>query len=167
VNQYTVNNSSLSIDSIGSQIYPQNELLTANPRQLAFAPGYLYLLRHTTYPGSNEFCWQATDTVNELDVDRFSDTSYAATLLSKIPLVNPQDIAIKDSVLFVLDGSAGLKTFSLSDPTHPALDATSTSVQGFHLVLTDQSTLLVSTSTGLEQYDVSNPGSPLLLSKVQ
>ncbi|MFI5200911.1 MAG: hypothetical protein ACHQNE_00805 [Candidatus Kapaibacterium sp.] len=165
--QYTENNSSISFDSVGSQIYPQYEELTAYPRSLAFAPGYLYFLRHKTYPGGNEFCSQMPDTVNELDVDRFTDTSYAASLLAQVPLTDPAGIAIMDSSLFVLDAGSGLKTFSLSDPAHPALIGTVPNVQGYHIQVTGQSTLLVTSSTGVAQYDISNPANPRLLSMIQ
>ncbi len=165
--QYTENNSAIAIDSIGNEIYPQYEELTAYPRSLAFAPGYLYFLRHKTYPGGNEFCSQMSDTVNELDVDRFTDTSFAASLLAQVPLTDPASIAIKDSSLFVLDAVSGLKTFSLSDPAHPALIGSVPNVQGYHLQVTDQSTLLVTSSSGVAQYDITNPASPRLLSMIQ
>lgn len=166
-NVYIENNGSVSIHTLGMQTYPQYESLTANPRHLAYAPGVLYLLRHKTYPGGNEFCWQQSDSVNELDVDQFSDTTYAATLLATVPLTDPNDLAISGSTLFVLDGSDGLKVFNVSDPTHPALLATAANVQGYHLQLTGQSTLLVSSTDGLDQYDISNPSRSKLLSKIQ
>ncbi len=166
-NVYIVNNGSISISTIGSQIYPQYESLTAYPRQLAYAPGYIYFLRHKGRSLGNQFCWQPTDTVDELDVDRFTDTSYSATLFARVPLTDPADIAIMDSTLFVLDGTAGLKVFSVSDPTNPVLSTTMASVQGYHLQLTDQSTLLVVTAGGIQQYDVSKPASPVLVSTIQ
>jgi|GEM_PF-5721427 hypothetical protein len=166
-NLYVENNGSISFRTIGTQTYPQYEALSAYPRHLAFAPGYLYFLRHTTYLGGSQFCWQASDSVNELDVDQFSDTSYAATLLARVPLTDPDDIAIDNSSLFVLDGVSGLKIFNVSSPSHPSLMATAPNIQGYHMQLTDQSTLLVTSDSGLMQYDISNPSNPAFVSKIQ
>ena len=165
---YTVNYAGVTFDTIGSTISPRSESLSANATHLAFAPGYIYFIRNTrNSSGSNPFCSRSNDTVTELDVDSFSDTSYAGSLLSKFPLTDPDDIAIKDSILFVLDGSAGLKSFSLSDPAHPSPIATAANIQGYHMQITDQSTLLITSMNGIEQYDISNPSSPTLLSNIQ
>ncbi|MDP4198161.1 MAG: hypothetical protein Q8922_01880 [Bacteroidota bacterium] len=154
------------VDSLGTEIQNGRDIaLNGCPRHVAYRPGVIYMLRHTTYPGGNMyFCAQAEDTVNALDVESFSDT--LVTLQSEVPLTDPQDIAITGNILYVLDGAVGLQIFSLSDPMRPVLIATIGSIQGYHMDLTPQTTLLVHTVRGIAQYDISNPTSPVLLSMI-
>jgi hypothetical protein len=172
-NEYNCFGSHLEFGPIASTGYPlTGTILSGYARHIAMADSLIYIIRHTTYPGTNIFCQQAVDSVNELDVDQFdshqpNDTSEFATLLTKIPFTDPTDIAIQGSTLFVLDASTGLQIFSLSNPAKPALIAQAPNVQGYHIQVTSQSTLLVTSSSGLAQYDISDPASVTLLSKIQ
>jgi hypothetical protein len=172
-NEYNCFGGRLEFGPIASTGYPLTvTILSGYARHIAIADSLIYIIRHTTYPGTNVFCQQAVDSVNELDVDQFdphqpNDTSEYATLLTKIPFTDPTDIAIQGSTLFVLDGLTGLQIFSLSNPANPALIAQAPNVQGYHIQVTSQSTLLVTSATGLAQYDISNPASVTLLSKIQ
>jgi hypothetical protein len=143
------------------------QFLTAHSQQLAIYRGTAYLLRRIVSTGNRLFCQRASDSVNELDVDGFSDSGYfEPKLYTTIPLTDPQDVIAAKGVLFVLDGTAGLKIFDLSDPKHPLLVTQIPAVQGYHLQVSQQSTLLVYTASGIIQFDISNPKNPVQLSKI-
>jgi hypothetical protein len=165
--QYSFEGSAVIPAPIGSSNFQPEIYLPFYPRHVAFANGILYALRHKNSVPNTDFCSDAYDSVNELDVAQIIDSASLATLLDQIPLTNPTDIAINDNILFVLDASTGLEIFSLSNPTKPSLIAQASNVQGFHIQTTPQNTLLVTSSSGLMQYDVSNPNSVTLLSKIQ
>jgi hypothetical protein len=165
--QYSLQGNQLSFGLAGGKDYPNAVSLVGHPSHIAIADGLVYVLRHTSTEPSTMFCSQRSDSVNELDIEQFSDTSTQAILLAQIPLTDPTGIAVKDSTLYVLDASNGLHVFSLSNPEQPHEIAHLTSVQGYHLQVTPQSTLLVTSSAGIAQYDISNPASVTLLSRIQ
>jgi hypothetical protein len=55
-------------------------------------------------------------TVNQLDVIRMSNGYSKFELLKSYPMYGPQGLAIDDDLLFICDGSAGLKIYDASDP---------------------------------------------------
>jgi hypothetical protein len=55
-------------------------------------------------------------TINELDVIRMSNSYSVFTLLMSYPLFGPQGLGIDGDLLFICDGSAGLKIYNASDP---------------------------------------------------
>jgi hypothetical protein len=154
----------LYFDSIPRSLYEPTKTLEVAPTHIAATSNILYLLRHVQDANSN-LCRSSFDTVSALEVRDASKVT--ASLLDRVSLPDPQDVAVTGSTLYVLDASRGLTIFNVTDPTHPSLLGTYASIIGYHMDLTPQQTLIVHSVAGLTQYDVSNPTSPALLGKIQ
>jgi hypothetical protein len=164
--EYVLSGYSVNFDSLPKPYFEKSNTLTAVlPAHIAALPQTLFLLRHNAF-STSATCAKSVDSINALETDGLSGAS-DATLLDRISLTDPQDITINGSTLYVLDGAAGLKIFSLADPKHPSLVTTNAAIQGYHMDVTNQSTLIVHTINGLMQYDLSNPTAPALLGKLQ
>jgi len=85
--------------------------------------GYAYI---TLRSGNN-----CGGTVNRLDVLELSENYNNNKLLASYPMVNPHGLGIDDPVLFICDGSAGLKVYDASDKLHID-DHMITSFPGIH-----------------------------------
>ncbi len=54
-------------------------------------------------------------TVNQLDVVKLNDTYTQTNLIASYPMFNPHGLGIDDEVLFICDGTAGLKVYNVAD----------------------------------------------------
>ncbi len=77
---------------------------------VVIADGYAYI----TLRGGND----CGSTINRLDVLELSDNYVENTLIASYPLHGPYGLGIDDEILFVCDGDAGLKVYSVADKTN-------------------------------------------------
>lgn len=77
----------------------------------------------------------------------------------------PYGLGVDDSLLFVCDGSHGLVIFNVKNPDHPFILRKIEGIDTYD-VIPYQKRLLITGSTGLYQYDYSNPDSVYFLSGI-
>jgi hypothetical protein len=104
--------------------------------------------------------------VNALDVINVKNLASPSIVMS-YPLINPQGLGKDGNLLFVCDGSAGLKIFDASNPYM----ITSNLVSFYPLinaydVIPIDGVLVMIGDDGLYQYNYSNPSQITLLSKI-
>lgn len=104
--------------------------------------------------------------IDQLDVIDISNLSQPV-LLKSFPMQNPHGLGIDGSLLFICDGSAGLKVFDATDPLtvgehqikqFPAIQATD-------VIPHNEIAIMIGTD-GLYQYQYTNPSDIQLLSKI-
>lgn len=101
---------------------------------------------------------------NLLDVIDISDLTNPSLIASKA-MINPHGLAISDSLLYVCEGSAGLKVlnvknhFNIQEVNH---------LEGFHAfdIIHQNTTAIITGKDGILQYDVSDPLDIKLLSQI-
>jgi hypothetical protein len=93
---------------------------------------------------------------NELDVVNVEDLTHPA-LLKSYPMTSPKGLCKDGDLLFVCDGSEGVKVFNASDPSKLVLQQQVGSGQAYDVIAGDQRLLIVS-DKGLYQYSYANPG---------
>lgn len=99
---------------------------------------------------------------NELDVLNVQDPSVAQSIRN-YPMTSPQGLCKDGNLLFVCDGTTGVKVFDAQDPANlKQLESTGTG-RAYDVIASGQH-LLVVADKGLYQYDYSNPSSLKLLS---
>lgn len=103
-----------------------------------------------------------TGTNNQLDVLDVRNLQ-APQLIKTYPLTNPHGLALDASTLFVCDGAAGLKVFDASEPGNLKMIDHLLGFSAYDVIAWNKRLLMVS-STGLRQYDYSNPSDLRLLS---
>ncbi len=93
---------------------------------------------------------------NELDVLDIS-TVTNPVLKAAFPMTNPHGLGIRDNVLFICDGDAGLKVFDATNPliVGNAPLATFPNIQAFDVIPLSQILLMIG-EDGLYQYDYSD-----------
>jgi hypothetical protein len=110
---------------------------------------------------SGNLCGDAT---SQLDVIDLTNIEFPV-LLKDYPMEEPYGLGIDDSLLFVCDGSAGLKIYNSSDPF--AIDsnriAAYPDVNAFDVIPLGE-VLLMAGKDGLYQYNYSDPKNITLLS---
>lgn len=98
------------------------------------------------------------DNNSQLDVIDIKDLQNPV-LLKEYPMEEPYGLGIDDSLLFVCDGSAGLKIYNAADPL--AIDdhkiAQYKDIQAFDVIPLGEVLIMIGTD-GLFQYDYSDPG---------
>jgi hypothetical protein len=98
------------------------------------------------------------DINSQLDVIDIKDLQNPV-LLKEYPMEEPYGLGIDDSLLFVCDGSAGLKIYNAADPL--AIDehkiARYKDIQAFDVIPLGEVLVMIGTD-GLFQYDYSDPG---------
>jgi hypothetical protein len=99
---------------------------------------------------------------NELDVLNVQDPSAAQTVRN-YPMTSPQGLSKDGNLLFVCDGTSGVKVFDAQDPANLRQLTTSGDSRAYDVIASGQR-LLVVADKGLYQYDYSNPSSLKLLS---
>ena len=101
---------------------------------------------------------------NQLDVLNIQNLE-SPTLVKSIALTNPHGLSKDGNLLFICDGSAGLKVFNAADFNH--IEQVST-VAGFETydVITFNKLAIVVATDGLYQYNYDNPANLKLLSKI-
>ena len=78
-------------------------------------------------------------------------------LLKLLPLTTPFGLGLKDSVVFVCRGAAGLSAVKVKDPANPAVMYTKTDANYMDVIPYDNM-LICYVTTGIVIYDASNPG---------
>ncbi len=118
---------------------------------------YVTLRNGTTCQGS----------LNQLEVIDISDLSNP-TLLAEYPMVSPHGLGIDDNMLFICEGTSGLKVFDATDDmkiTHNLI--TSIDDIDAYDVIPYQDILYLIGNDGLYQYDYSNPTQITFISKLE
>ena len=112
---------------------------------------------------SGTFCMNGN---NQLDVIDISDLSNPE-LVKSYDMNNPHGLGIDNKILFICDGSAGLKIYDASDPmeitmnkivNYPGINA--------YDVIPLEGTLMLTAKDGIYQYDYSNLKNIEMLSKI-
>lgn len=105
-------------------------------------------------------------TANQLDVVDISNLDNP-TEIAVYPMANPHGLAVHNNILWLCEGSSGLKTFNVAnDLTIPEnLLHHIRDLHAFDVIkLPGKSVVLVIGDNGLYQYDIANPSSPQRLS---
>ncbi len=112
---------------------------------------------------AGNFCGQNT---SQLDVVDLSDIT-APTLLKSYSMENPYGLGIDDDMLFVCDGTAGLKIYDASDPLNLGSNLVKVySDMNPYDVIPLGNVLVVIGTEGLFQYDYSDINNIQLLSYI-
>lgn len=112
---------------------------------------------------AGNFCGQNT---SQLDVVDISDLS-APTLVKSYGMDNPYGLGIDDDVLFVCDGTSGLKIYDASIPTQVGSNLIKqyTDITAYDVIPLGNILILIGTE-GLYQYDYSDINNIQLLSSI-
>lgn len=106
------------------------------------------------------------DAESQLDVIDISDI-YDPELLMEYPMEEPYGLGIDNNILFVCDGDAGLKIYDARDPYE--IDkhqiAVYSEINAFDVIPLGEVLIMIGT-TGLFQYDYSDPENISLLSQI-
>lgn len=103
-------------------------------------------------------------TSNQLDVVDVSNMS-APFLLKTYNLTHPNGLAKSGNYLYICDGRDGLKVFDATAPSSLSLKKHISGMSTYDAIAWNDNLLVVS-DDGLYQYDISNPVSPALRSKI-
>lgn len=101
---------------------------------------------------------------NQLDILDITNI-YNPTLVKTMPMKNPRGLGWKNHILWICDGSEGLKCYDANDVTNLNLLSRQ---NGFipNDVIPLINSVLVTADDGFYQFDYSNPAQPQLLSKI-
>jgi len=112
---------------------------------------------------AGNFCGQNT---SQLDVVDLSDIT-TPTLIKSYQMQNPYGLGVDGDLLFVCDGTAGLKIYNKTDPLQIGsnLLSTFTNITPYDVIPLD-SILIVISPEGLYQYDYSDLNNIELLSSI-
>ena len=115
---------------------------------------------YVTLRGGN-LCGAIESQLNVIDITNLIEPK----LLATYPMVEPYGLGVDDSVLFVCDGTAGLKVFDASEPLKigEKLIAHYDNIQAYDVIPLGNVLVLIG-SDGLFQYDYSKPDSIYQLS---
>ena len=107
------------------------------------------------------------DFTNQLDVVDISDLTNPK-LLKTYPMTNPHGLGIDNDILFLTEGSAGLKVFDATDKFKITdhLLAYYNEFDAFDVIPFDNTLLLIG-NDGLFQFDYSDPANMEFLSKIE
>ena len=105
--------------------------------------------------------------INQLDVINISDYNNPFTEKS-YPMTNPHGLGIDNDMLFICDGSAGLKIFDATDPIESGNNLIHTFDDIIAIDIIPSNTLaIVIGENAIKQYDYLNPEELVLLSTIQ
>jgi hypothetical protein len=112
---------------------------------------------------AGNFCGSITESRLEvLDVTNLS----VPKLVKSYPLKNPYGLAKDGNLLWICDGTAGLKLYDAADPANVSLKKLISNIEPFD-VIPMNGRLIVSAKEGILQYDYSNPSDIRLISRIQ
>ena len=97
-----------------------------------------------------------------MDVKQLNSPKLVATY----PMKNPYGLGKDGNLLWICDGSAGLKMYDASNPTGITLKAVYPGLEPFDVIPYNK-TLIVSAKEGIIQYDYSNPNQMVELSRLK
>ncbi|UCH14905.1 MAG: hypothetical protein JSV22_02805 [Bacteroidales bacterium] len=146
----------LSDPAVPEQLSVFNHLRSCDP--VVVDDDYAYVTLR-----SGTFCMNGN---NQLDVIDISDLSNPE-LVKSYEMNNPHGLGIDNKILFICDGSAGLKIFDAKDPmeittnkivNYPGIDA--------YDVIPLEGTLMLTAKDGIYQYDYSDLRNIKMLSKI-
>jgi hypothetical protein len=80
---------------------------------------------------------------------------------------NPYGMGVKDSALYVCDGTAGLKLFNISKPYQPVSRGTFPQTEVFYDVIVQGNTLIAYIKGGVCLIDITNVLNPVLIAKLK
>lgn len=101
---------------------------------------------------------------NELQVINVEDLS-SPSLVATYAMTGPAGLSKDNDLLFICDGTAGLKTYQASDVLNLKLLNTISGPETYDVITFNKIALVVA-KDGLHQYDYSNPADIRLLSKI-
>lgn len=101
--------------------------------------------------------------VNQLEIIDIEDIT-APRLISTWPMVGPYGLAIRDEVLYLCDGNAGLKVFDVATPEAIVSLTTDQRMNTYDVISLSDSHLLCVGEDGLYQFDTTDKNKLLLLS---
>ncbi|MCG2617080.1 hypothetical protein LZZ85_22480 [Terrimonas sp. NA20] len=112
---------------------------------------------------AGNFCGDITESRLEiLDVANLA----APKLVKTYPMKNPYGLAKDGNLLWICDGTAGLKLYDVSNPADISLKKSISNIEPFD-VIPMNGKLIVSAKEGILQYDYSNLSDIRLLSRIQ
>lgn len=97
---------------------------------------------------SGSSCWSDANRLEIINVSNIDKP----TLIAVYDMTNPHGLAIKDSLLYVCDGKAGIKCFNVKDPEDIQLVQHFGDIDAYDVILTD-TTMIAISEEGLFQYD--------------
>lgn len=100
-----------------------------------------------------------TDRLEVLDISNVAQPE----LIGSYGLNEPYGLGLRENILFVCDGSFGVKVFDVSDPTVPQLLAQINDIDARDVIALN-GLILVIGPENIYEYDTSNPAQPQLLS---
>jgi hypothetical protein len=101
---------------------------------------------------SGTSCGDITDQLHILDVTNLR----APRLLKSVDVDNPYGLAVRDAIVYLCDGTGGLKIIDARDPQNPTTINTITGIVPHDAILLDRK-LVVTTSDRAIVYDLSAP----------
>ncbi|MFC0771715.1 LVIVD repeat-containing protein [Terrimonas alba] len=101
---------------------------------------------------------------NELQVIDIKDLA-SPSLVKSYPLSGPYGLAKDEDLLFICDGTAGLKAYNAADVQNLQLKKTISGIDTYDVIAMNKIALVVA-KDGLYQYDYSNVSDIKLLSKI-
>jgi len=139
---------SLAVPERPSQIGSFSHMTSCDPVMIKGDLAYVTLKGGTTCRGG---------TLNQLDVVRMTDGYSKYTLLKSYPMFGPQGLGVDGDLLFVCDGSAGLKIYDRTDPLTITdhVVATFPSINAYDVIPRNNYLFLIG-DTGFLLYDYSN-----------
>ncbi|MBO9660675.1 MAG: hypothetical protein J7527_17770, partial [Chitinophagaceae bacterium] len=112
---------------------------------------------------AGNFCGEITESKLEvIDVTTLTSPKLVATY----PMKNPYGLAKDGDLLWICDGTAGLKLYDAKNPSAISPLKTVSNIEPFD-VIPQNGRLIVSAKEGILQYDYSNPSDIRLMSRIQ
>jgi hypothetical protein len=106
-------------------------------------------------------CFGNTNQLDVLQLNSFTNPS----LVKSYPFTNPHGLSKDGNLLFICDGSDGLKIYNASDVSHLKLIKQFSNIETYDVIAYDHIALVVA-KDGLYQYDYSDANNIHLISKI-
>ncbi len=106
--------------------------------------------------------------INQLDVVDVSNIR-EPELIASFPMEHPHGLSVREETLYLCEGEHGLKIFDVSniEEIHENLLAHNDQLHAYDVISLSSELLLMVGDDGFYQIDVSDPGSPSLLSAIR
>ncbi len=101
---------------------------------------------------------------NLLDVLDISNIN-APTLIKTYQMENPYGLGIINNKLLVCDGTAGIKLYDATNSNNLLLQSNTRNIEAYDVVMNNTNAIIIA-KDGLYQYNISNIGTPVFLSKI-
>ena len=102
--------------------------------------------------------------VNQLEILNIQNVQ-SPTLVKSYDLTNPHGLSKSGNILFICDGTGGLKIFDASDVNNLNLLRTIGGLNAYDIITINNNAIVVA-ADGLYQYDYSDPANTTLRSKI-